>query len=148
MKKEVKNNNKGFSLVELIVVIAIMAVLMAVLAPALLRYVEKSRVQKDESNANEIKNAVEIALSDDTIYEEVNGTATIKVTYVGSTGVIDVENDTASGAIANELDTTLKADASHAIDKAGSKTHSSQSYIVTATFDATKAAYIVEGEWQ
>ena len=42
MKKEMKkkNNNKGFSLVELIVVIAIMAVLMVVLAPAMLRYVE------------------------------------------------------------------------------------------------------------
>ena len=40
MKKELKNtkkkNNKGFSHVELIVVIAIMAVLMAVLAPTML----------------------------------------------------------------------------------------------------------------
>ena len=34
-------NNKGFSLVELIVVVAIMAVLVGVLAPAYLKYVEK-----------------------------------------------------------------------------------------------------------
>ena len=33
MKNEKKMNNKGFSLVELIIVIAIMAVLIAVLAP-------------------------------------------------------------------------------------------------------------------
>ena len=33
-----KNENKGFSLVELIVVIAIMAVMTSVLAPALLQY--------------------------------------------------------------------------------------------------------------
>ena len=74
MKKELKNtkrkNNKGFSLVELIVVIAIMAVLMAVLAPAMLRYVEKSRVQKDESAVSEVINAVNNALAEETINEK------------------------------------------------------------------------------
>lgn len=66
MKKELKNtkkkNNKGFSLVELIVVIAIMAVLMAVLAPAMLRYVEKSRIQKDNSAVAELVNALNVTL--------------------------------------------------------------------------------------
>ena len=38
-----QKNNKGFSLVELIVVIAIMAVLVGVLAPQLIKYVEKSK---------------------------------------------------------------------------------------------------------
>ena len=38
-----KLNNKGFTLPELIVVIAIMAVLIAVLAPGLLNYVWKTR---------------------------------------------------------------------------------------------------------
>ena len=44
-----RKNNKGFSLVELIVVVAIMAVLVGVLAPAYLSYVVKTRVQKDVS---------------------------------------------------------------------------------------------------
>ena len=39
-------NNKGFSLVELIIVIAIMAILVGVIAPQLILYIEKSRAQE------------------------------------------------------------------------------------------------------
>ena len=66
-----KNENKGFSLVELIVVIAIMAVLTSVLAPSLLAYVERSRAQKDDSAMSEVVNAVLLGLSDQDIYDEV-----------------------------------------------------------------------------
>jgi type IV pilus assembly protein PilA len=66
-----KNENKGFSLVELIVVIAIMAVMTAVLAPSLLAYVERSRAQKDDSAMSEVVNAIELGLSDQEIYDEV-----------------------------------------------------------------------------
>ena len=76
MKKEM--NNKGFSLVELIIVIAIMAVLVGVLAPQFLRYVEQSRVQKDESAMGEVNNAVKIACSLEEVYDALGaGTTTI-----------------------------------------------------------------------
>jgi type IV pilus assembly protein PilA len=42
-----KLDNKGFTLVELIIVIAIIAVLAAVLAPQYIKYVEKSRWSTD-----------------------------------------------------------------------------------------------------
>ncbi len=61
----------GFSLVELIVVIAIMAVMAAVLAPSLLGYVEKSRMQKDDSAMDEVVNAIQLSLADQSIYDEV-----------------------------------------------------------------------------
>lgn len=63
--------NKGFSLVELIVVIAILAVMVAVLVPTFLSYVENSRAQKDTSATGELIQAVKIALADSDIYDEV-----------------------------------------------------------------------------
>ena len=49
-----KNNQKGFSLIELIVVVAIMAVLVGVMAPAYLRYVEKARRQTCYTNMDNV----------------------------------------------------------------------------------------------
>jgi len=57
-----KERNLGFSLVELIVVVAIMAALAGILAPAYLRYIEKTRQQTDESAAGEIYRAAEIVV--------------------------------------------------------------------------------------
>ena len=74
MNKEQKRlGNKGFSLVELIVVIAIMAILVAVLAPTLLSKIEESREGTDYSALGELKTAVEEAvLGSETINKEVN----------------------------------------------------------------------------
>lgn len=57
-------NNKGFSLVELIIVIAIMAVLVGVLAPTYLQYVEKSKKSNDVSTVDSVVNAIEICAID------------------------------------------------------------------------------------
>jgi len=64
-----KMNNKGFSLVELIIVIAIMAILAGAIAPALIRYIDKSRKSNDVSAAKTIKTAVETAMSNEGTYE-------------------------------------------------------------------------------
>ena len=60
-----KKNNKGFSLVELIIVIAIMAILAGALAPALIKYINKSRRSADISNADTIRTACQTAMSDE-----------------------------------------------------------------------------------
>lgn len=64
MKKMSQKNNKGFSLVELIVVVAIMAVLMGVLVPTLVKNVEKSKKQKDRNAIEEIRNTMVTNLAD------------------------------------------------------------------------------------
>lgn len=94
---EKKMNNKGFSLVELIIVIAIMAVLVGILAPQYLKYVKNSRISTDITNAEEIATAVNVAISDpeekvvkitsgtafagdaDLIADKVGGTETVTV---------------------------------------------------------------------
>ncbi len=65
------NINKGFSLVELIVIIAILAVFIAILVPSLMQYTENSRAQKDASSMDEVVNAVQLALADQDCFDEM-----------------------------------------------------------------------------
>lgn len=70
-----KTNNKGFSLVELIIVIAIMAILAGAIAPALIRYIDKSRKSNDVSSCKTIKTAVETALGNEDVYAYLTNVA-------------------------------------------------------------------------
>ena len=57
-------NNKGFSLVELIIVIAIMAILVGVMAPQLIKYIEKTNVSSDTQLCDSVKTAITTAMMD------------------------------------------------------------------------------------
>ena len=65
-------NNKGFSLVELIIVIAIMAILVGVLAPQLIKYIEKSKVSADPQAADSVHTAVLTAMMDPEVVNQSN----------------------------------------------------------------------------
>ena len=77
-RKKRRNHNKGFSLVELIIVIAIMAILAAAIAPAVIRYIDKSRKAVDIETGELIFKAAELA------YTTANDD-----TYTGWTVAID-----------------------------------------------------------
>lgn len=143
MKNEnTKKNNKGFSLVELIVVIAIMAVLMVVLAPAMLRYVEKSRVQKDDTAVHEVQRAVELALSDEAAVENIVGNETVSV----SNGVITPSNASTMNNLMVEVGKTVTS----SDVKLSSKTHKGQVYVITIVSKGSTGSdgFTVSGSWQ
>ena len=72
MKKRF-SNNKGFSLVELIIVVAIMAILIGVLAPQYIKYVEKSRISSDKDMVDSLTKAVQTACTDEDYYDALTG---------------------------------------------------------------------------
>ena len=62
--------NKGFSLVELIIVIAIMAILVGVMAPQLIKYIEKSKVSADTQSADSVHTAIVTAMLDPEVAQD------------------------------------------------------------------------------
>ncbi len=59
-----KHNNKGFTLIELIIVIAIIGCLVSLLVPSYLDQLENARVAKNKANAHEAAKAAEMAYLD------------------------------------------------------------------------------------
>ena len=104
-----RKNNKGFSLVELIVVVAIMAVLVGVLAPAYLKYVENSRQQKDISAVGEVVNAIKIAAADEDVAQEITATGiTVSVPKKGAVSTTATNLNAELVAILDDVELTAK----------------------------------------
>lgn len=96
-----KMNNKGFSMVELIIVIAIMAILAGALAPTLIKYVNKSRMSSDVSNAQTIAGAVQTAYSDPGSFDSLPADGTYVLNSLLTT----------SGSFGDNFKTTVGTDA-------------------------------------
>jgi|GEM_PF-232953 len=75
-----KLNNKGFSLVELIIVIAIMAVLIGLLAPQFIKYVQRSKYSTDVKNGQEIATVIQTLIADN----KLNTSQTTDIAVSGS----------------------------------------------------------------
>lgn len=134
-RKQKTIGNKGFSLVELIIVIAIMAILVGVLAPQLLRYVERTRVSADTQVADSVKTAVTTAMMDPAVI----GATTPGIPAAGSTLNFATAGDF-TGEFGNVVAQTLGyADVAAMAAATGiiSELQSEGATGITATIDAT-----------
>jgi len=61
-----KLNKKGFTLIELIVVIAILAILAAILIPSLTNYIQKATDSKNQANCRSLYTAYQLELATQT----------------------------------------------------------------------------------
>ncbi|MBQ9866341.1 MAG: type II secretion system protein [Lachnospiraceae bacterium] len=94
-------NNKGFSLVELIIVIAIMAILVGVMAPQLIKYIEKSKVSADTQAADAVHSAILTAMMDP---EVVNATGyNTSTVLTGAQSVTGLQTSDVIGSAALEI---------------------------------------------
>lgn len=74
MKKGNLKQNKGFSLIELIIVIAIAAILVAIMVPVLIKYIEKTNVSSDIQLADTVRSAFLCAVTDAKVLADPDST--------------------------------------------------------------------------
>lgn len=130
IQKYLSGSNEGFSLVELIIVIAIMAILVGVVALAVIPNLERSRESKDLATLDSACSALSVAVAN-AGSSASSGSATITN---GSLAGDITTNSTLSGAFTEQLDpSTLKLASSVASGKA-----------ITLTWDTTNGANVVK----
>lgn len=82
-----KKNNKGFSLIELIIAIAILIILTGLLAPQFMKYIEKSREAKDMQTMDTVYASLQAALANEGAYDiviERTGQDTTNSVYIAT----------------------------------------------------------------
>lgn len=109
-----RKDNRGFSLVELIVVVLIMAIVAVALAPQVMKWVENSRLSKDVETRNSLREQCEIALADNAAFNSVkdggytvtmtkNSDGTTNFTYTEGAGTPVTPDPTTNAYWANLL---------------------------------------------
>lgn len=137
--KNSKMNNGGFSLVELIVVIAIMAVLVGVLAPTLIGNIEKSREAKDLQNLDSIRQAVVTSIADEATWNQVMsamGTNSV-ISWAGTSGGKGDITFSGASELSNDFAKIITGD--YAMSSTAGK---SGQVTVAITKDGAVAAYV------
>lgn len=103
-----KKNNKGFSLVELIVVVLIMGIIAVALAPQIMKWVDKARENTDKNQIATIKSTAQSTVADYMTQDTIKA-GTYKV--VKDTNVVSVGTEQNAGTNGGKTLATLLTDA-------------------------------------
>ncbi len=97
-------NNKGFSLVELIIVIAIMAILVGLIVPFMIIYLNKSKVASDLNICDSIQTAITVAMNDpDVIYSNDDSSSQVNDIKSGTVVSLDSLTDSVFVETVNDI---------------------------------------------
>lgn len=110
IQKYLSGEREGFSLIELIIVIAIMAILIGVVALAVIPYLEKSRVGKDQQTVDTVYSAFQATLADQKITSDA--TVTIPSTGAATATIGGTQNTAFIEAMAKALNAQNASDIS------------------------------------
>lgn len=105
--KDTMKDNKGFSLVELLVVIAIMAVLVGIMAPLLLKYIEKANVSADSQLLDAVYDAVVYASVDPDVVSDPASNQILTAMRTGTITLDSLENPSNPNRFCEEVLSTL-----------------------------------------
>jgi len=132
-----KMNNKGFSLVELIVVVLIMAIIAVALAPQVMKWVENSRISTDCDTYDGLIANIQVALTDKAAYALAKPSSYSKTFTISNSGT--VYNGTAGSSYGK----TDGDDVAKALYKVNPQWYTAKSkvngasYVITVTGDGT-----------
>ncbi len=100
-------SRKGFTLIELLVVIGILAVLAAIAIPSVAGLIDKANMSADNTNANEMTNAMERFVSEYELYKQDIASGAIKD---GNGDGVPDNMDAAQGRVYNVTKAVTRAD--------------------------------------
>lgn len=106
IKRANNKKKKGFTLIELIIVLAVMAIIALIAIPNFSAVRDNSKIKADKQSCETIKRTVLMLVSDETIKGE--GTITLKF---GTDGKLDKANTTADNTIKDKDGDETKAEA-------------------------------------
>lgn len=99
-----QRNDRGFSLVELIVVILIMGIIAVSLAPQVMKWVGKSKEGTDLSNRDLLKSVAQVAVA---AYESTGVQIEAEDYNVKSTGITSASGSDPNGNLSNLIEEAL-----------------------------------------
>jgi prepilin-type N-terminal cleavage/methylation domain-containing protein len=146
-----KKSNKGFTLVELVVVIVILAILIGVSVAGYSKYIGQSKINTDVQNAEIIRSAVVNAQAETGVYEVLKSMSSnaeaFKITVNNTGYTIEATDNAFKTAILEQLQvtsdtgTTFKTQTSECSFEVLAKIPATPNGSVVVTVTGTGAAY-------